>query len=59
MVLAESLNWMGDWHANAEDSSAAVAHHQEALEIVEESGDRRELANTLDLLDIAYLLGGT
>ena len=58
VVLAESLNWMGDWHANAEDSLATVEHHQEALEIVEESGDRRELADTLDLLGIAYLLGG-
>jgi tetratricopeptide (TPR) repeat protein len=57
-VLAGSLNWMGNWHANAEDSLTAVEYHQEALEIVEELGDRRVLANTLDLLGLAYLLGG-
>lgn len=58
-VLAGSLNWMGNWHANAEDPLTAVAYHQEALEIVEELGDRRDLANTLDLLGLAHLLGGT
>ncbi|MCJ7550259.1 MAG: tetratricopeptide repeat protein [Anaerolineae bacterium] len=58
VALADSLNWMGNWYANAEDSRAAVAHHQEALEIAEELGDRQELANTLDLLGIAHLLGG-
>ena len=57
-VLAGSLNWMGNWHANAEDPLTAVAYHQEALEIVEEFGDRRDLANTLDLLGLAHLLGG-
>jgi tetratricopeptide (TPR) repeat protein len=57
-VLADSLNWMGNWHANAEDPLRAVAYHQEALEISEELGDRRHLANTLDLLGIAHLLGG-
>ncbi len=57
-VLAGSLNWMGNWHANAEDPLTAVAYHQEALEIVEELGDRRDLANTLDLLGLAHLLGG-
>ncbi len=57
-VLAASLNWMGNWHANAEDSLTAVAYHREALEIVEELGDRRDLANTLDLLGLAHLLGG-
>jgi tetratricopeptide (TPR) repeat protein len=57
-VLAGSLNWMGNWHTNAEDPLRAVEYHQEALKISEGSGDRRDLANTLDLLGIAYLLGG-
>ncbi len=56
-LLAGSLNWMGNWHANAEEPLTAVAYHQEALEIVEASGDRQELVNTLDLLGLAYLLG--
>ena len=37
---------------------AAVAYHQQALEMVEEMGDRRDLADTLDLLGLAHLLGG-
>jgi len=57
-VLAGSLNWMGNWHANAEDPLRAVEYHREALEIVEELGDQRDLANTLDLLGLAHLLGG-
>ncbi len=57
-ALADSLNWMGNWHANAEESLMAIAYHQEALEIVEALGNERDLANTLDLLAVAYLLGG-
>ncbi|MEA3336134.1 MAG: tetratricopeptide repeat protein [Chloroflexota bacterium] len=56
--LADSLNWMGNWHGNAENPLTAAEYHQEALEIVEALGDRQELANTLDLLGIANLLGG-
>jgi adenylate cyclase len=56
-ALAESLNWMGNWHLNAEDPQAAIAYHREALEIFEHLGDRRGLATTLDLLGIASLLG--
>jgi adenylate cyclase len=57
-VMADSLNWMGNWHANAEEPLTAVAYHQEALKIVEDLGDPRVLANTLDLLGLAHLLGG-
>jgi tetratricopeptide (TPR) repeat protein len=57
-VLAESLNWMGNWYLNQEDPLAAVEHHEKALEIFEQAGDRRGLATTLDLLGIASLLGG-
>jgi tetratricopeptide (TPR) repeat protein len=57
-VLAESLNWMGNWHLNQENPRAAIAHHQEALAVFERAGDRRGLATTLDLLGIASLLGG-
>jgi tetratricopeptide (TPR) repeat protein len=57
-VLADSLNWMGNWHANVEDPVTAAAYHQEALEIAEALENRRDLVNTLDLLGIAYLLAG-
>ena len=57
-ALAASLNWMGNWYANAEIPIKAVECHQKALIILEEVGDRRQLANTLDLLGMANLLGG-
>ncbi|MCP4409848.1 MAG: tetratricopeptide repeat protein [Gammaproteobacteria bacterium] len=56
--LADSLNWIGNWHLNTEHPLKAIEYHQEALEIVETLADRRELANTLDLLGIAHVLGG-
>jgi adenylate cyclase len=55
-VLASSLNWIGNWHTNAEELPAARDYHREALEIFERLGDRRGLATTLDLLGIASLL---
>jgi DNA-binding SARP family transcriptional activator/predicted ATPase len=58
VALAASLNWMGNWNANMEDSPRAVACHEEALEIVEVLDDHRALTRTLDLLGLAYLLGG-
>ncbi|UCC75419.1 MAG: tetratricopeptide repeat protein, partial [Anaerolineales bacterium] len=57
-LLAGSLNWMGNWHLNAEDPKAAITHHQQALAIFEQLGDPRGLAATLDLLGIASLLVG-
>jgi tetratricopeptide (TPR) repeat protein len=57
-VVAESLNWMGNWYLNQADPQAAMAHHRQALEILEQDGDRRDLATTLDLLGIAGLLRG-
>jgi tetratricopeptide (TPR) repeat protein len=56
-ALAGSLNWMGNWYANAEHPRKAAQFHQEALEICERLGDPRDLATTLDLLGIANLLG--
>lgn len=57
-VLANSLNWMGNWNANVDKPQAAVICHQEALALVEEFNSPQELANTLDLLGIASLLEG-
>jgi adenylate cyclase len=55
-ILANSLNWMGNWFANAEQPKDSITFHHEALEILRESGDQQELAKTLDLLGIASLL---
>ena len=58
ILLATSLNWMGNWYTNNEDLKRAVAYHDQALTIFEELGDSQNLANTLDLLGIANLLAG-
>ena len=55
-MLANSLNWMGNWHANAEQPKDAIRYHHEALEILKETGNPPELAKTLDLLGIASIL---
>jgi adenylate cyclase len=57
-LLAGSLNWIGNWHLNAEVPSRAITHHQQALAIFEQLHDRRGLATTLDLLGIASLIRG-
>jgi adenylate cyclase len=57
-ALAGSLNWVGNWYANAEHPAAAIGYHQEALRLFEQSGDRRDLAHTLDQLGIASILSG-
>ncbi len=56
--VARSLNWMGNWYVNAEDSVKAVACHRKALTIFDELRDRQGLAITLDLLGTASQLAG-
>lgn len=57
-LLADSLNWMGNWHANNDNPAKAIIYHQETLLILEELTNRKDLANTFDLLAIANLLSG-
>jgi DNA-binding SARP family transcriptional activator len=57
VLLADNLNWMGNWYANDEQPLKAVEYHQKALVILKDFGDRQALATTLDLLGIANLLG--
>jgi class 3 adenylate cyclase/tetratricopeptide (TPR) repeat protein len=57
-ILANSLNWVGNWYANIDNTLKAVEYHHEALKIVEQLGNQQELAITLDLLGMASLLGG-
>lgn len=56
-LLADSLNWMGNWYANDANPKKAVKCHLDALNIYEDLGDRRDMANTLDLLGLASILG--
>ncbi len=57
-MLAQSLNRLGNWHANIEHPHEALRCHQEAIAIFEASNDERGLAETLDLLGMTSELGG-
>lgn len=59
VLLARSLNRVGNWHVNRDDPQAGIPHHDEALEIFERAGDQRGIAETLDLLAMAHHIGGT
>ena len=52
-----SLNRLGNWYANTEQPRQAINHHHEALAIFEKLRDRHGLAETLDLLGMANMLG--
>ncbi|MEJ2208076.1 MAG: tetratricopeptide repeat protein [Anaerolineae bacterium] len=56
-ILADSLNWLGNWHLNMEEPRTSLAYHAQALQIFKELGDRQGLAATLNLLGIASLIG--
>lgn len=60
VLLAHSLNRVGNWHTNLACPADGFAMHHEALSIVEASEDRAVIAETLDLLGIAcYVAGNT
>ena len=57
-LSAHSLNRIGNWHLNVEQSHEALHYHQEALSIFQELHDRQGIAETLDLLGMSsYLVG--
>ena len=58
MVLARSLNRMGNWHLNSEAPRQALDYHEEALTIFQALNDQPGLAQTFDLLGMTNLLGG-
>jgi len=53
LVLAHSLNRLGNWHLNVEQPLEAVQRHQQALALFQEARDVHGLAETYDLLGIA------
>jgi predicted ATPase/DNA-binding XRE family transcriptional regulator len=57
VMIARSLNRLGNWHGNREQSQEAFACHREALRLLEELGDKRGIAETLDLLGAACEFG--
>ena len=58
-LIAHSLNRVGNWYVNREDPHSGIPHHDEALAIFEHAGDRRGVAETVDLLAMAHHIAGT
>ncbi|HEX5141217.1 MAG TPA: AAA family ATPase [Dehalococcoidia bacterium] len=57
-LIARSLNRVGNYLANVEEPDEGIAHHEEALRIFETLADAEGIAETVDLLGVAWLLGG-
>lgn len=58
LLVARSLNRVGNWHLNAERPEPALALHVEALAAAEAACDRGAIAETLDLLGMTYNILG-
>jgi DNA-binding CsgD family transcriptional regulator len=58
ILVAHSLNRVGNWHVNREDPQSGSPYHDEALAIFTASGDRRGVAETVDLLAMSHHIGG-
>lgn len=57
-ILAHSLNRLGNWYMNVEQTFEAIQHHLEALTIFENQQDTHGLAETLDMLGISIIRAG-
>lgn len=58
VVLAHTLNRVGNWHVNCEQPAEGERLHREALALFEHLQDPPGIAATLDLLAGALFLGG-
>jgi DNA-binding CsgD family transcriptional regulator len=56
--LAHSLNRLGNWYVNMEQPRRGQNLHQQALAIFEQFDDRRNIADTQDLLGVSTYLQG-
>ncbi|HEX5692046.1 MAG TPA: AAA family ATPase, partial [Roseiflexaceae bacterium] len=57
-IVAHSLNQVGNWHVNIEQPGHALRLHEEALAVFEQRADQHGMAQTLDLLGMAYNQAG-
>jgi tetratricopeptide (TPR) repeat protein len=58
LILAHSLNRLGNWHLNIEQPREALQYHQEALTLFQQGHDQHGLAETYDLLGMTGFIGG-
>jgi tetratricopeptide (TPR) repeat protein len=58
LLLAQTLNLVGNWHFNRGQARQALTYHNEALALFRKQENRRGIAQTMDLLGIvSYQLG--
>jgi predicted ATPase len=58
LLQARSLNRIGNWYLNGEQTQESLRYHREALALFEQLHDTRGIAETLDLLGMVSYLGG-
>ena len=58
LILARTLNQVGNWLMNLEEPLKGLEYHREALSIFQASSDQHGLAETLDFLGVASLMSG-
>jgi DNA-binding CsgD family transcriptional regulator len=57
-TIARSLNSLGNWLLNVDETIEARRHHEEALAVFEALDDQHGIAETLDFLGMALYLSG-
>jgi DNA-binding CsgD family transcriptional regulator len=58
ITLAHTLNRLGNWHVNIEQTREALHYHQEALTHFQQAHDPQGIAGTYDMLGMTHALGG-
>ncbi|MGH2352813.1 MAG: LuxR C-terminal-related transcriptional regulator, partial [Chloroflexota bacterium] len=58
LMVACSLDHVGNWHVNIDEPDLAIPLHQEALARFAESGDQQGMADSLGFLGMATFLKG-
>ncbi|HEY4307663.1 MAG TPA: AAA family ATPase [Gemmatimonadaceae bacterium] len=56
--IARSLNRVGNWLVNRERPAEGIPHHEEAHTLFARGGNRRGIAETVDLLGMAHHIAG-
>lgn len=58
VLVARSLNRIGNWYVNREAPQSGIPYHDEALAIFERADDARGVAETVDLLAMSHHIAG-
>jgi DNA-binding CsgD family transcriptional regulator len=58
ILVARSLNRVGNWLVNRDQPRAGIPYHDEALALFEAAGEERGVAETVDLLAMSHHIAG-